>query len=83
MSLHDVIDDVKSKLQQQKKAAVLGAVGVVAAGLTVVGTLLCHNIFCAALSPKESPCKHVLCLQGLELQQTWSRQGHACLAIVR
>ena len=40
MNLHDIIDDVKHKFQQQKTAAVLGALGVVASGLTVVGTFL-------------------------------------------
>lgn len=40
LDLHDVIDSVKAKLEKQKTAAVLGALGIVASGLTAVGTRL-------------------------------------------
>ena len=47
-NLHDMISDAKHHIQKQKTAAVLGALGVVASGMTVVGMHPCRSADCAA-----------------------------------
>lgn len=84
INVQEAISNLKQQAQKQKTAAVLGALGVVASGLTAVGKLFscCNNLQILSSGVVPASSSRPL-LQDLGWQQTWLRLGRVCLATVR